>query len=169
LDSDRPVARSLLERFEVISVDGRAPGVEAVRILAACRTLRRAVFVEEQQVPETLEWDGLDGEARHFLVVGPARESGQRPAFGTARMRIVHGAAKAERVAVDRDARRLGVGRLLMDALEGHARQQALASVVLHAQVAAIPFYERLGYRADGPVFLDAGIDHRAMEKVLDA
>jgi predicted GNAT family N-acyltransferase len=28
----------------------------------------------------------------------------------------------------------------------------------------AIPFYERLGYVARGPVFLDAGIEHRWMD-----
>jgi predicted GNAT family N-acyltransferase len=117
-------------------------------------------------VPEDLEWDGLDGEAHHFLAVSLA--ASPVADLGTARLRIVEGRAKAERVAVHHLARRLGVGRRLMLALEDTARRLGLTCVILHAQVTAIPFYERLGYVAHGDVFLDAGIDHREMTKRLD-
>lgn len=141
----------------------------------ACRQLRRTVFIEEQLVPETLEWDGLDPAARHFLAfslegtepAAPASFQRLEQALGTARMRRIDGHAKAERVAVRRDARRYGVGRLLMQAVETRARHEGLDAVVLHAQVTAIPFYESLGYAAHGGIFLDAGIDHRAMTKPL--
>jgi predicted GNAT family N-acyltransferase len=33
----------------------------------------------------------------------------------------------------------------------------------LHAQVTAIPFYEKHGFMADGEKFMDAGIPHRNM------
>lgn len=148
--------------------------------LAACRRIRRLVFIEEQQVPEALEWDGLDDEACHFLVwpsadatggiaSGPAADSALdlSLAHGTARMRRIDGHAKAERVAVRREARRFGVGRRLMQALEERARAEGLDAIVLHAQVTAIPFYSALGYAAHGEIFLDAGIDHRAMTKRL--
>ena len=36
--------------------------------LAACQTLRRLVFIEEQQVSEAKEVDGLDGDALHLLA-----------------------------------------------------------------------------------------------------
>ena len=62
-------------------------------------------------------------------------------------------------------ARRAGVGRALMDALEAEALRRAWRPLRLHAQQAAIPFYEALGYRATGPVFDEAGIPHRRMEK----
>ena len=148
-----------------ISIDGAsAEGLEA------CRALRRAVFIKEQGVPEAIEWDGLDGEAQHFLAVDSAealRSTTRTAAVGTARMRIVDGQAKAERVAVREDVRTRGVGRLVMLAVEAHARRQGFPAVVLHAQVIAIPFYERLGYQAHGEIFLDAGIDHREMTKSL--
>lgn len=147
--------------------DGIAGSDPPAPDLAACRALRRAVFIDEQGVPEALEWDGLDAVARHFLAFESAPASQPVP-LGTARMRIVDGLAKAERVAVRRDARRRGIGRLLMRAIEAHARLRGLPAIVLHAQVTAIPFYERLGYRAHGEVFLDAGIDHREMTRSLD-
>jgi len=86
---------------------------------------------------------------------------------GTARLRVVEGLAKAERVAVLERFRGAGVGAALMRALEGEARRRGLDQMVLHAQVRVIPFYERLGYAAHGPVFDDAGIPHRAMRKRL--
>ena len=145
--------------------------------LAACRAIRRSVFIDEQGVPEALEWDGLDPEAHHFLALAQVDAPDPNPRhappaptnpLGTARMRIVDGHAKAERVAVVRGARQQGVGRLLMLGLELHARRQGLPAVLLHAQLSAIPFYERLGYRAHGEIFLSAGIDHREMTKSLD-
>ena len=162
--SKAPFSIRLIE-LAGIPIDGAS-----AKDLEACRALRRAVFIEEQAVPEALEWDGLDGEAHHFLAVDSAealRSATQTAALGTARMRIVDGLAKAERVAVRKDVRTQGVGRLLMVAIEAHARRKGLPAVVLHAQLTAIPFYESLGYQAHGEIFLDAGIDHREMTKRL--
>jgi len=39
---------------------------------------------------------------------------------------------------------------------------------VLHAQTYARELYENAGYRARGRLFWEAGIEHVAMEKLLD-
>jgi predicted GNAT family N-acyltransferase len=39
--------------------------------------------------------------------------------------------------------------------------------VVLSAQLQAVGFYERQGYVVEGPVYLDAGIEHRDAAKTL--
>ena len=132
---------------------------------AHCRAIRTRVFVEEQGVPATEEWDDLDDEAIHFLAWSDASPP-PRP-VGTARLRLLAGFAKAERVAVLRDARGRRVGHALMRALEREALAHGAGELRLHAQVAVIPFYEKLGYRAEGPVFAEAGIDHRRMHKPL--
>jgi predicted GNAT family N-acyltransferase len=54
-----------------------------------------------------------------------------------------------------------------MRALEAEARARGHDRLVLNAQVAVLPFYERLGYAIDGPEFLEAGIAHRPMSKRL--
>ncbi len=130
--------------------------------LAACQSLRRSVFVLEQGVPEELEVDGRDGQCTHFA----ARSAGEL--IGTARMRIVDGAAKAERVAVARSHRGQGVGAALMHALEDHARAAGFVEVWLASQVSALRFYRLLGYRARGGPFLEAGIEHVSMYKPLE-
>ena len=48
-----------------------------------------------------------------------------------------------------------------------HAARASHTLAVLDAQVPVIPFYERLGFVAEGPVFDDAGIPHRRMTRPL--
>lgn len=133
--------------------------------IAECREIRRVVFIEEQSVPAELEWDGLDELAEHFMAISGSGRDEQ--ILGTARMRVVGNSAKAERVAVLASARRLGLGRLLMQAIEARARERSLAKIQLNAQVPVVRFYEKLGYQTQGEVFLEAGIEHLAMTKRL--
>jgi predicted GNAT family N-acyltransferase len=128
--------------------------------LAQCRDIRREVFVDEQDVPLDEEMDAHDANSTHFLALLDGEP------VGTARLRTLgDGTPKAERVAVRAAHRKTGIGRGLMPALEDAAR--AKGHLVLNAQVPVIPFYERLGYKTEGPVFDEAGIPHRAMRKRL--
>lgn len=129
--------------------------------LSICLALRRAVFVDEQGVDPTLDADGLDESATQFLAWANGIP------IGTARLRIVDGLAKAERVAVLEDFRGHGVGRKLMDVVEATARAQGHGTILVHAQLAVVPFYERLGYAASGDAFDEAGIPHRRMTRAL--
>lgn len=129
--------------------------------LEDCRAIRRTVFIEEQNVTEEEEWDGLDDTCTHFLVVD------DRP-LGTARLLSTgDGVAKAQRVAVLATARRSGVGAALMAALEAEAVRRGHTEILLGAQLQALRFYERQGYEAYGPEFDAAGIPHRMMRKPL--
>lgn len=141
--------------------------IESGPDFAACLRIRRQVFIEEQGVPEADELDDRDPECVHFLAL-PSEESPVSEALGTARLlETDDGHAKAQRVAVLREARGRQVGRLLMDALEREAGRRGFTEVLLAAQRSAIPFYERLGYEAYGEEFDDAGIPHRMMRKPL--
>lgn len=149
-------------RIEHVPEGGAASAAFRVQI-AACHALRNRVFVDEQRVAAAREWDGLDARAEHFL----ARRVDDGEALGTARLRVSEGRARAERVAVHAAARRSGVGRVLMEAVTARARVRGCAEIELHAQLTALPFYEALGYVAEGPVFDEAGIDHRSMRLAL--
>ena len=125
---------------------------------ALCR-LRRVVFIEEQGVPEELEWDGLDEGAIHLLAEDP-----EGRAIATARM-LADG--HIGRVAVLKPWRGLGVGKALIYYLLEQARDHGFPQVFLDAQIEAIDFYRRLGFEAEGKEFMDAGIPHRHMFLVL--
>jgi predicted GNAT family N-acyltransferase len=121
--------------------------------------VRVAVFVEEQGVPLALEHDEHDAGALHVMAI-----SDRGSLIGTARM-LDNG--HIGRMAVLRDQRGRGVGTALLQRLLRIAAGRKQRSVFLHAQCSAIPFYERLGFVAEGRVFLDAGIEHRAMVHAL--
>lgn len=130
--------------------------------LRAALAVRRAVFIEEQGVPEHRELDGKDDEATHFLA------SDDGDPVGAARLREYEdGVGKVERVAVVESRRGEGLGRALMDAVEETAVEQGYEALVLHAQVPVVAFYERLGYEITSEEFEDAGIPHREMRKRL--
>ena len=125
--------------------------------------IRFAVFVDEQNVPADLEPDEYDAVARHFIA-----ETSDGLCVGTLRVVDKEGRiAKIGRVAVLLPYRSLGIGQALMDAGEQDAKTRGLHSAILDAQVPVIPFYEKRGYVASGPVFDDAGIDHRRMTRDL--
>ncbi|MEN8653287.1 GNAT family N-acetyltransferase [Streptomyces sp. 21So2-11] len=138
----------------------------------ACFAVRKEVFVVEQEVPADIEYDAYDALAVHVLAV-----TDEGLPLGTGR--LLYGAAAAGRtggdatvgslgrLAVSRAARGLGVGAALVRAVEDAAQERGLSAVDLHAQTHALGFYERLGYAAYGPEFLDADIAHRAMRRAL--
>lgn len=136
--------------------------VQAAEDVAAALAVRRAVFVDEQGISPERESDREDQVAEHFL----ARLDGVPVGAG----RLVEepgGIAHLGRLAVLAPARGRAVGAALVAAIEDRARRRGLGTVLLAAQVTALPFYERLGYTAFGEQFLDAGLPHRHMSKRL--
>jgi predicted GNAT family N-acyltransferase len=128
----------------------------------ACFNIRRRVFIEEQQIPEAEEWDDADATATHFLALD------DRTPAATARLIARGGNAKIGRVAVMPDYRGTGLGRDLMIHILTQAKDLGFAESAIEAQVTVIPFYERLGYVAEGPEYDDgSGILHRVMRLAL--
>ena len=71
------------------------------------------------------------------------------------------------RLAVRADARRQGVATKLLELADAESRELGARRLVLHAQTYARGLYEGVGYRARGRTFVEAAIEHIAMEKVL--
>jgi predicted GNAT family N-acyltransferase len=124
------------------------------------RAVRHAVFVEEQHVPEELEWDEADERAYHVLA---SDEEGV--AIGTGRLRLD---GQIGRMAVAREWRGRGVGGAILAALLELARKEGCTVVRLHAQTHALGFYGKYGFSAVGAEFDEAGIPHRTMELRLE-
>ena len=139
-----------------------APSISRTDDLAACHAIRRAVFIEEQAVPEDLEIDDLDGEAIHLLAVTGGR------AVGTARILLAGETGKIGRVAVLADQRGTGLGAaLIRAALDELRRQPGVTVAYLGSQSHATGFYEKLDFVVEGEEFMDAGIPHRHMRRAL--
>jgi predicted GNAT family N-acyltransferase len=125
----------------------------------ALQALRREVFVQEQDVPEEIEWDGRDAECLHAIAQTPSGE-----VIGCGRL-LPDG--HIGRMAVKRAWRGRGVGGALLEHLVGLAAQHGHRHVVLNAQTHAEGFYRRHAFAPIGEEFMEAGIAHRAMERVL--
>jgi predicted GNAT family N-acyltransferase len=124
--------------------------------------LRVRVFVDEQGVPPEEELDELDERATQMVALD---DSG---VIATCRLRYPEpGSCKLERMAVERRARRLGVGARLLAGAEDEARAAGAREMLLHAQLRAQDFYASHGYEAEGENFMDAGIEHIAMRRAL--
>ena len=150
----------------VLAVDTDAPEDLVLELVdwnaarAQLLAIRNVVFVVEQGVPADMEEDERDAGCLHLL----ARRGTH--AVGAARLDIALG-GKFGRVAVLAEERRGGVGTALMRAVHALAAGAGLPAVWCHAQLSAVPFYERLGYRRDGEAFEEAGIAHVALRREL--
>jgi predicted GNAT family N-acyltransferase len=120
--------------------------------------IRKAVFIDEQGVPESMELDEYDPIAHHALAY---REN---TCIGTARLAALSDhQGRIGRMAVLSSYRRQGIGGQLLRALLENGRSRGITEFELHAQLSAIPFYEQFGFIAQGPIYDEAGIAHRDM------
>jgi len=130
---------------------------EALGALAA--PVRTAVFVHEQGIPAELEWDDADALSLHCV----ARLDDQ--VVGTGRL-LPDG--HIGRMAVLPAYRGRGLGGVILERLIAAARERGHEAVELSAQVAVLDFYRRHGFMVLGEVYLEVGIPHQRMRRVLD-
>jgi predicted GNAT family N-acyltransferase len=127
--------------------------------MAHARPIRYEVFVIEQGVPVELEWDDRDPVSDHAVAYDARGD-----AVGTGRL-LPDG--HIGRMAVLPAARGRGVGSALLEALLARAIARNMNVAMLNAQTHAAPFYARHGFVAYGEQFMEAGIPHVAMRRVL--
>jgi predicted GNAT family N-acyltransferase len=126
--------------------------------------IRKEVFVEEQGVPledEFDDFDNLNGQCEHILIY-----HNDHP-VGTARFRIVDHFGKLERICILKPYRKLGIGKVIIKALEDLAEEKGVSQVKLHGQTQAEGFYKKMGYSTSSNVFMEDGIPHIIMVKKL--
>lgn len=137
------------------------PAVSAAD-LATHHAIRHEVFVLEQRVFAQSDTDGHDGVAGvvHLL----ARYAG-RPA-GAVRLFPVdpgRGLWQGDRLCVLPPFRIHGVGGPLVRCAVACAGARGGARMVAHIQLPNVPFFGRLGWRADGGTEMYVGLPHQRM------
>ncbi|HWD74795.1 MAG TPA: GNAT family N-acetyltransferase [Solirubrobacteraceae bacterium] len=129
--------------------------------MAAALELRHDVFCVEQGVPVREELDGRDGEALHLVAVS------DDVLLATCRLLFVGPTVQFSRLAVRKCARRQGIATALLKLADDETRAGGARRLVLHAQTYARSLYDAAGYEPRGRIFMEAGIEHIAMEKRL--
>ena len=127
--------------------------------LQAAYALRREVFVVEQKVSLTDEFDEFEESSHHFIaMLGDV-------SVGAARWRVTDHGIKLERFAVGQPHRGKGVGKALVKAVLNHINEvHPTGKLYLHAQLEAVPLYAHFGFEIVGEQFTECGIEHRTME-----
>ena len=137
------------KRFEELS------GAEVYEILKA----RAAVFMMEQEI-RYLDMDDVDYRSFHGFITDGSAVVAYLRAFADEAPQTFH----IGRVLTTR--RGVGLGRELMErSAEMLRRENDCRKLILHSQVGAAGFYEKLGFCAVGGEFVEAGIPHVAMER----
>ena len=124
---------------------------------AEITSVRRTVFVEEQNVPESIDFDGSDTDFIHVL----ASDKNGLP-VGTAR---INREGRIGRMAVLKNYRWQGIGRKMIQALMDYGRKNAITNFHVSSQVTAAGFYKKMGFEPTGKEFLEAGIKHINMNQ----
>ena len=114
--------------------------------------VRRQVFIIEQKIPESEEWDDADENSSHVLVF-----SEKRDVVGTGR---IEPNGKIARLAVIAEYRGQGVGSAMLTRLVEEARKKGFSQVFLHAQTHTLNFYKKFGFVSDEEIFCEGGIPH---------
>jgi predicted GNAT family N-acyltransferase len=123
--------------------------------------IRKLVFVIEQGVNPTDEYDQFESDSTHFLAFFDEKSA------GTARWRFTEKGIKLERFAVLPQERGKGIGKALVKAVleDLNTNNSAVGKIrYLHAQLEAIPLYSKFGFEKVGEMFEECGIFHYKMQ-----
>jgi len=122
--------------------------------------VRHEVFVVEQEVDAAEEFDEFEDMSRHLVALDHAGH-----AIGSARWRQTEKGYKLERFAVLKNWRRRGVASALVQAVLEDIRSQKGTGnyLYMHAQLDAMPLYEKFGFQKKGEMFIECNIKHFTM------
>lgn len=125
------------------------------------KQIRIDVFMKEQGFSQ--EFDEIDETAKFVLLSIDGKATGTCRYFHGKE----NGSAYIGRLAVHREFRGQRLGATIMIAAENTIRKAGFKTCGLSAQVQARPFYESLGYKAEGDEYLDEDCPHIFMRKFL--
>lgn len=125
--------------------------------------IRELVFRKEQNVPyEEDEILKEQLETKTYLIYLNTE------VIGTIRYRFVNDAYKIERFAILKEYRQKGYGKQVLNFfVELIAKQFNPCTIILNSQEPVIKFYEDCGFIKEGDFFLEAGIRHIKMKKII--
>lgn len=135
--------------------------VETEREKQASYNVRKKVFIEEQNVPPEIEVDEHEDDAIHFVCYYEDK------IIGASRLRFIGEHGKLERICVLKEYRGQSFGKKIIARMEDEILHHQYSKALLNAQTHAKQFYEQLGYKVISDEFIDAGIPHVTMEKML--
>ena len=125
--------------------------------------IRIRVFCDEQGYTPEMEIDDQDTDSWHVLL----RSAGKPAATGRVYWKEA-GVMALGRIAVDKEWRGKGIGRLIVEEMIRKAEELGAERLQLDAQCRAAGFYEKLGFTVCGEEHMDGHVPHVLMEKQIN-
>lgn len=122
--------------------------------------IRDEVFVEEQQFKE--EYDSIDNHCTYLVIC-----ESDKPIATCRYYKKSDDTYAIGRIAVIRDRRGRGIGRLIVEEAEAHIKKEGGRFATLSAQLRVREFYEKMGYTAQGQTYYEEYCEHIRMMKKL--
>jgi len=123
--------------------------------------IRDKVFGEEQGISRELDYDGNDKLAEQVIAYGESTP------IGCARIRIIDGKGKLERIAVLKEFRGNGFGGKIVNYLVKYCKRKKLTEIYFDAQAYLENFYKEFGFEVTGKPFEEVGRPHVKMRMKL--
>ncbi len=123
--------------------------------------IRREVFCDEQGFVD--EFDEFDGRSVHLVLYGDGGEA-------QATLRFYDeggGSAHVGRVAVKKELRGRGLGRLLMEQALDLAKAEGFERMSVGAQENKVGFYRSCGFEVCGERYFEQGCPHMPMKREI--
>lgn len=134
-------------------------------VLARAMKVRNKVFTIEKGIPKSIEVDVndcLNLEYDHFVTVSDGQD------VCALRCKwLKEDCVQVQRFCVLWDFRKSGVGRWTLTEVEQYYRKKGVRKLTLDSKFEASGFYENCGYTIVSEMFMEAGVGHVKMEKIL--
>ena len=125
------------------------------------KKLRTEAFINDRGVKEEEEFDGKDSSLLHFCIYD------EEKLLACLRAEKKEDFIHIGRVVVSKESRKNGYGRKLLEYLLSYAKDNGFKFVELSAVKTAQGFYEKVGFSAEGDYYLETGVEHIYMKKVI--
>lgn len=130
---------------------------------AAALYVRMQVFVMERDIPLKEEFDSEDRDETIYVVV----YDGEKPVATGRYKQVDPETIRPGRIAVLKEYRKKGLGEVIVKELETIGKEAGCRSSVIHGELSAAEFYEKLGYTRDSDVYEEDGVPCVTLVKSL--
>ncbi len=125
------------------------------------RSIREKVFCDEQGVLPEEDFDGSDRHSESVVLLIEEPPNSPKKPVATGRIIVgARGEATLGRIACVKEERGKGYGAVIVKELMRRCGEKGFDTVYVHSQTRAKGFYEKLGFKEYGDVYMEAGIAH---------
>ena len=125
------------------------------------REIRKVVFNDEMNIPESCLFDEFDETSEQFLI------KNNEITIGTLRLRKENDAIKLERMAILPKFRKMSFGLRTIDEVKKYCMTKNESKIFLDSIYDVRGFYRKCGFGEIGTIFERVGLPHIRMELEL--